>query len=176
MSKLESSDLFEENEMSDSLSHITKLMESSSKSDEDFAAELEGVNPRTILGLKEFFKVVSDDQAGVAIESGGIRCELEPSAVKSAYERVSGTITTEDEITIAGTLKGILLESWRFDFVDEQGNTMTGRIDENLTEDQVSNYIAAYFNRKCKASFRIGKVFFKNGRERVTYTLSAIEA
>ena len=176
LSKLENDDLFEENLMSDSLSYITKLVESSSKSDEDFAAELEGATPRTIQSLKDFFKVVSDDQAGVSIESGGIRCELSTGDVKSAFDRVSGTITTEGEIIIRGVLKGILLESWKFDFLDENGNTITGRIDENQTEDQVSSYIAKYFNKKCTASFKEGKVLFKNGRERISYILSSIEA
>ena len=176
LSKLESSDLFEDNQMSDSLSHVTKLIESSSKSDEDFAAELDGTTHRTIQSLKEFFKVVSDDQAGVTIESGGIRCELNPVEVKSGYERVSETITTEIPKTINGVLKGILLESWKFDFVDEAGTTITGRIDENLSEEQVSNYITSYFNKPCKAILKEGKVLFKNGRERISYILSSIEA
>lgn len=174
LSKLESSDLFEENQMSDSLSHVTKLIESSSKSDEDFAAELDGTTPRTIQSLKEFFKVVSDDQAGVTIESGGIRCELNPQEVKSGYDRVSGTITTETTKTLDGTLKGILLESWKFDFIGEEGNTITGRIDENLTEDQVTEFNSKYFNKKCKAVLKEGKVLFKNGSERVSYILTSI--
>lgn len=175
LSKLESADLFEDDQMSDTLSHITKLVESSSKSDEDFAAELEEVTPRTIQALKDFFKVVSDDQAGVSIESGGIRCELNFEEVKNAFERVSETVTQEDEKKINGILKGILLESWKFDFVDDQGKTITGRIDENLTEDEVSEYITNYFNKECTASFKEGKVLFKNGRERISYILSSIE-
>ncbi len=176
LSKLGSSDLFEDNQMSDSLSHITKLIESSTKSDEDFAVELEGTTPRTINSLKDFFKVVADDQAGVTIESGGIRCELSPIAVKKGYDRVSGTITSELPKTITGILKGILLESWKFDFIDEQGKIITGRIDENLTEEQVSKFITDFFNKSCKAVLKEGKVLFKNGSERVSYILSNIEA
>ena len=176
LSKLESNDLFEDNQMSDSLSHVTKLIESSSKSDEDFAAELDGTTPRTIQSLKDFFKAVSDDQAGVTIESGGIRCELNPVEVKSGYERVSGTITKEEPKTVNGILKGILLESWKFDFIDELGNTITGRMDENLTEEQATNLNINFFNKSCKAILREGKVLFKNGRERISYILTSIEA
>ena len=175
LSKLENDDFFEENIMADTLSHLTKLVESSSKSDEDFAAELEGFTPRTIQSLKDFLKVVSDDNAGVSIESGSIRCEIKPENVKSAFERVSGTSTTEEEIKISGILKGFLLESWKFDFIDNEGNTITGRIDENLTENQVSEYMMDYFNKTCTASFKEGKVLFKNGRERISYILSSIE-
>ena len=176
LSKLESTDLFDDNLFSDSLSHVTKLVESSAKSDEDFAAELDGTTPRTIASLKDFFKAVSDDQAGVTIESGGIRCELNPIAVKNGYDRVAGTIATEETKTVAGVLKGILLESWKFDFIDEKGATITGRIDENLTENQVSAFMVSYFNKSCKAVLKEGKVLFKNGRERISYILSSIEA
>jgi hypothetical protein len=176
LSKLESSNLYEDDKLSDSLSHVTKLVESSAKSDEDFAVELDGTTPRTIQNLKEFFKIVADDQAGVTIESGGIKCELNPGEVKNGYDRVSGTITTEKPKTITGVLKGILLESWKFDFTDDAGSTITGRIDENLTNEQVSGYISTYFNKPCKAVLKEGKVLFKNGRERISYILSSIVA
>lgn len=174
LSKIESNDLFEGDQIVDSLSHITKLVESSSKSDEDFAAELDGFTPRTIQSLKDFFKVVSDDQAGLSIESGGIRCELNAIEVKSAFERVAGTITNEGDKKITGILKGVLLESWKFDFIDAFGKTITGRLDENLTEEQVSETFSKYFNKNCTAILKEGKVLFKNGRERVSYTLVSI--
>lgn len=175
LSKLESNDLFEDNQMADSLSHITKLIESSAKSDEDFAVELEGTTPRTIQSLKDFFKVIADEQAGVSIETGGIRCELNPVAVKMGHERVSGTITSETPKTIEGVLKGILLESWKFDFIDDEGKAITGKIDENLTEEQASAFIN-FFNKPCKAILKEGKVLFKNGSERISYSLTNIEA
>lgn len=175
LSKLENDNLFDEDQLSDSLAHITRLIDSSAKSDEDFAAELDEVAPRTIQSLKDFFKAISDDQAGVIIESGGIRCELNQVEVHSAFERVSGTITTEDEESISGVLKGILLESWRFDFINEEGKTITGKIDENLTEDQVSEYNAHFFNKPCIAKLKKAKVLFKNGREKISHILSSVD-
>ena len=175
LSKLENEASSENDQLSDTLSHIAKLIESSSKSDEDFAAELEDTTPRAIQNLKDFFKVISDDQAGLTIESGGIRCELDFKEVKKGYERVSSTITTETPKTIIGTLKGILLESWKFDFIDENGKSITGRIDENLSEEIVSDFNTNFFNKTCKAVLKEGKVLFKNGTERISYILSNIE-
>lgn len=165
----------EDDKLSDSLSHVAKLIESSSRSDEDFAAELDETTPRTLQGMKDFFKAVSDDDAGVTIETGGIRCELNADAVKQGYERVSGTTTVENEIKVYGILKGILLESWKFDFTEDDGNTITGRLDDNLTEEYVSELLTKYFNKKCRAVLRESKVIFKNGRERLHYILTAIE-
>jgi len=176
LSKLETRDGAEDNPFSDALSHVARLIESSSKSDEDFAAALDGTTPRIITSLKEFFKVVSEAQAGVSVESGGIRCELNSAEAKSAFDRVSGTAVTESQKTVNGALKGILLKSWKFDFMDETGTVLTGKIDENLTEDQAGDYLADYFNKSCKAVLKEGKVLFKNGRERISYILSSIEA
>lgn len=176
LSKLESSTLFEDNQFSDALSHVAKLVESSAKSDEDFAVELDGTTPRTIRSLQEFMKAIADDEAGVTIESGGIRCALDILEVQKAYKRVSETITEEKEISLRGVLKGMLLESWKFDFVAEDGTAITGRLDEELTEAQVGVYNTTYFNKPCQAKLKEGKVLFKNGRERKTYVLMSIEA
>lgn len=176
LSKLESSTLFEDNQFSNALSHVAKLVESSAKSDEDFAVELDGTTPRTIRSLQEFMKAIADDEAGVTIESGGIRCALDIRDVQKAYTRVSETITEEKEISLRGVLKGMLLESWKFDFLAEDGTAITGRLDEELTEAQVGDYITTYFNKPCQAKLREGKVLFKNGRERKTYVLTSIEA
>jgi hypothetical protein len=175
LSKLDSSDLFESQHLADSLTHVTRLIESTTKSDEDFAAELDGTTPRTIQNLKDFFKAIADDQAGVQIETGGIRATLEPETVKRGYERVSGTETQEEEIALNGISKGILLDSWRFDFAIDSGPTITGTIDESLTEDQLEALNNLYFNKPCRAILRKGKVLFKNGRERISYVLLNIE-
>jgi hypothetical protein len=84
-------------------------------------------------------------------------------------------LTTEESKTLTGVLKGILLESWKFDFMDEQGTIITGSIDETLTEEQVTNFNTRYFNKACKVILKEGKVLFKNGRERISYVLSGIE-
>lgn len=175
LSKLESNNVLEENQLSDTLSHITRLVASSSKSDEDFAAELDEVTPRTIQNLKDFFKIVADDSAGVSIQSGGIKCDLTAAQVKNAYERVSGTKTFETKEKTKGILKGILLDSGKFDFTDDSGNAITGTIDRGLTEDEVSKYLLTYFKKPCTAILKVEKVLFKNGREKVSYTLLSID-
>lgn len=175
LSKQESDSVIENDQLSDSLSHITRLVDATARSDEDFAAELDGTSPRTIQNLKDFLKIISDEQAGVTIESGGIWCDLTPASVKRAAERAGSTVTTENIKTIQGTFKGILLESWRFDFRDNNGNTITGDISGHVSERQANEYMSKYFNKECSAVLKEGKVLFKNGRERISYTLQSLE-
>jgi len=175
LSKLDHDSLFDEDQLADSLAHIAKLVDSSARSDEDFAAELDDVAPRTIQNLKDFLEIVSHDNAGVSIESGGIRVSLKPDEAKTAFDRVAGTETKDKVVDVNGIFKGVLLESWRFDFLDDDGNKITGKIDEGLSEELVSNYLINYFNKKSIASLQEEKVLFKNGREKTSYTLKGLK-
>lgn len=163
--------LFDDDQIADSLSHVAKLVESSARSDEDFAAQLDEVAPRTVQLLKDFLKVVADDQAGVAIESGGIRCSIEPLEAKGAFDRVASTETMEETADFPGVFKGILLESWRYDFLNEQNETITGKIDQNVSEERAIGFLTRFVNKRCLATLQVSRVVFKNGRERTSYTL-----
>jgi hypothetical protein len=68
-----------------------------------------------------------------------------------------------------------LLDSWRFNFATEDNHSLAGKISENLTEEQVVALNKQFFNERCKASLTKTTVLFKNGRERTTHTLEALE-
>lgn len=174
LSKVYEGQLFNEDLVSDSLSQVSKLIEASAKSDEDFATSLQDVSLRTVQGLKDFLKAVSHDEAGVTVESGGIRASLRPEEVAQAYTRVAETTSDEDEVKIKGTLRGILLESWRFDFQDENHNTITGTLNPDLTEDQVTQFFAQFFNQSCEATFQKTTVYLRSGRLKESYVLKAV--
>ncbi len=174
LSKIEDSNLFNEGQVSDSLSYVSNLIASSAKSDEDFAASLDNVPHRTLTGLRQFLKIVSDDKAGLTVESGGIRASLEPHDVEVAYERVAETTTTQKEIQLKGILKGILLESWRFDFITDDGKPISGALGSGLTEDAASNILLTYFNKNCTGVFESTTVFLKSGRVKETFILNSI--
>jgi len=174
LSKIDESNAFDEAQVSDSLAHISKLIDSSAKSDEDFASALDDVSQRSIQGLRQFLKVVSDDEAGFTIESGGIRSSLEPQEVLNAYNRVAETKTNKEEVSIRGVLKGILLESWRFDFVANNGETITGTIDNNLTEQALTQFMVDFFNRDCLAIFQKTTVALRSGRIKDSFVLKSI--
>ncbi|MFN7653116.1 MAG: hypothetical protein ACK5PC_07790 [Cyclobacteriaceae bacterium] len=175
LSKIENSNLFDEGQVSDSLAHVSNLIASSAKSDEDFAASLDNIPHRTLSGLRQFLKIVSDDKAGVVVESGGIRASLEPQDVVVAYNRVAETTTEQKEIQLKGTLKGILLESWRFDFISEEGQPISGSLGSNLTEETAANLVQSHFNKNCTGFFDTTTVFLKSGRVKEIYVLKSLQ-
>lgn len=176
LSKIDDNNLFDEDLVSDSLVQVSKLIDSSARSDEDFAASLEDVSTRTINGLRQFLKVVSDDDAGITIESGGIRSSLQPQEVKGAYNRVAETVTLQTDERIRGVLKGILLESRKFDFLDADQNAITGTLSGDLPENDAVDLISSFFNKECWGVFQKTTISLKGGRIRDTFVLKRIDA
>jgi hypothetical protein len=175
LARAENGELFEEDQLADTLAHVTKLVESSARSDEDFAAELDETAPRVIQNLRQFLEVVAKGNAGLRLESGDYRCSMSPIEANEAFNRVAGTITSDEMIRMPGVLKGVLLESWKFDFVTVENHRIGGKIDENLTQDDVAALNREFFNEQCAATLLKTTVLFKNGRVRTTYTLRGLE-
>lgn len=176
LTKADNDELFEEDQLSETLAHVTRLVESAAKSDEDFAIELNDASPRVIQNLREFFKVVSEANAGLRLETGDFRCDLSPIQASEAYGRVSDTITNEEVLDVAGTFRGLLLDDWRFNFINESGHKIAGKLDENLTKEQATDLQQNFFNQTCSATLLKTTVLFKNGKERTTYILKGLSA
>ncbi len=174
LARAESDELFQEGQLADTLAHVTKLVGSTARSDEDFAAQLDETDPRVIQNLHEFLGVVARGKAGLRIESGDLRCSMSPLEANDAFNRVAATVTKEEETLVSGVFKGVLLESWRFDFVTEQNHSVGGKIDENLTQEQVIELSRKFFNERCQARLLKTTVLFKNGRVRTTHTLKGL--
>jgi hypothetical protein len=175
LTRAENDDLFEEGQLADTLSHVTRLVTAAARSDEDFAAELDETAPRVIQNLREFMEVIAKGKAGLRLESGDFRCTMNPAEAHEAFDRVAATITKPEEIEVSGVFKGVLLESWKFDFVTDENHCVGGKIDENLTEEQVIALNRMFFNERCVASLLKTTVLFKNGRVRTTHTLRGLE-
>lgn len=167
-------DFFVEDELADSLSHVTRVVDASIRSDEDFASELTETAPRVVQNLKSFLEVIAKARAGLRLESGDLRSEMTPIQAARAFERVSETNSVEETVSLAGTFKGVLLDSWEFNFSTTDGEPIAGKINQELSEDDVIAFNTAYFNQQCVATLSKTTVSFKNGRNRVTYQLQNV--
>jgi len=176
LTRAENDELFDESHLADTLAHVTKLVEAAGRSDEDFAAELNETAPRVIQKLRDFLEVVAKGKAGLRLESGDFRCSMNPIEASEAFNRVAGTITNEESVTVLGVFGGVLMADWRFNLTTNEGHKIGGKIDENLTEEQVIDLNMRFFNRPSIAQILKTTVLFKNGRIRTTYVLRALEA
>ncbi len=175
LTRADNPELFEEGQLADTLAHVTRLVEAASRSDEDFAAELDETAPRVIQKLREFLEVISKGKAGLRLESGDLRCTMDPIQASEAFNRAASTTTKSEDEKIIGVFGGVLLGDWKFNFITAEGHQIGGKIDENLTEQKVVEFNRQYFNERCRASLLKTTVLFKNGRVRTTYTLIGLE-
>jgi hypothetical protein len=175
LSRAESDELFEEDQLADTLTHLTRLVEASARSDEDFAVELQETAPRVIQRLKVFLEVIAKGKAGLQLESGDARCSMSPVGAEEAFNRVAGTITNDEELKLPGVFRGALLNSWKFDFVKDDEHKISGKLEENLTVEAVEALSRSFLNRRCMACVLKTTVLFRNGRIRTSYVLTNLE-
>ena len=176
LTRAENDELFEEDQLADTLAHVTRLVDAAAKSDEDFAAELDATAPRVVQKLREFLDVIAKGKAGLRLETGDFRCVMNPIQANEAFNRVAATITKSNDEKIPGVFEGVLLGDWKFNLITDAGHQISGKIDDNLTEEQVVELNRQLFNERCQASVLKTTVLFKNGREHTTYILKGLEA
>lgn len=133
------------------------------------------ISSHSISNHSQLLKGVVDDKAGFSIETGNARTALSNSDVLAAYQRVSETRTELQDVEISGTLKGILLESWKFDFLAETGETITGAIGPVLSEEEAAHIFSEFFNRKCTAMFQKTSVYLRRGRVKEIFVLLGVK-
>ncbi len=175
LTRADNSDLFIEQELADTLAHVTRLVDASARSDEDFAAELDETAPRVIQNLRSFLEVIAKSKAGLRLESGDYRCSITPRQANDAFSRVAETTTSDELVSFVGVFKGVLLESWEFNFTTDDDEIIVGKIDQSLTEEEVIGFNREFFNERCVATLVKTTVAFKNGRSRVSYHLKNID-
>ncbi len=171
LSHLNPSDLFNEKDISEAISNIMDLIESSASSDEAFEDVITRTPVRNINNLKKFLKVVVDENSILKMESGSKQLLLKERDVSEAFERVDSTSTEEGEEVIQGTLRGVMLESGKFEVADEKGIIITGPISEQLSEDAIFEFDRQYLNQVCEIHLKVTTKTFKTGRSKSNYKL-----
>lgn len=174
LSQLEHNDLFDEKDISNAIKQVVKLIEASTESDEEFEKAIENTPKRNLANLKSFLKTVSDANSILKLETGSFGVSISEKEVKEGFERVNATNNEEDEIFINGVLRGILLDSGKFEIITEEGNLINGIINPEITEEELIEYDRKFLNKDCRIHLAIYKTTFITGREKTSYELIEI--
>jgi hypothetical protein len=175
LSQPEPADLFAGERLSDVLVRLTEVIKSAGESDEEFAVAMGEASPRVLQHLKDFFRVVADNQADVRVVSGDLECSLNRALVTQAFERVNSTETHESEVEIQGIFRGATLDSGRFDFRTDAGETIAGRIGDNVSDVDLET-MNRYTNQHCTASLRETTITTRSGAARTRHELVRVVA
>jgi hypothetical protein len=174
LSQLEHNDLFDEEDVSNAIKQVVELIEASTVSDEEFEKAIENTPKRNLANLKSFLKTVSDANSILKLETGSFGVSISENEVKEGFERVNATTNQEDEIFISGILRGILLDSGKFEIMTLESNLINGIINPEITEEQLIEYDRNFLNKECRVHLMIHKTTFITGREKTSYELIEI--
>lgn len=174
LSQLEHNDLFDEEEVSKAIKEVGKLIEASTESDEEFEKAIENTPKRNLANLKAFLKTVSDANSILKLETGSFGISILEDEIKEGYKRVNATDNQEDEIFVDGLLRGILLDSGKFEIITEDGKSINGIINPDISEEQLIEYDREYLNKECLIHLSVYKTTFITGREKISYELLEI--
>lgn len=174
LSKLESDDLFDDLDVSNAILQVMELIESTTIDDDTFETIIDKTPKRNLTYLKKFLKAISDADSILKIETGSFGVDLNEKEIKDGFLRVNSTNNTEEEIYLNGILRGVLLDSGKFEFISEDGTPITGMINPDITEEQLIEYDRKYLNKNCKMHLLMNKTIFITEREKVSYELLSI--
>lgn len=174
LSHPQSEDLFAEEQLSNVLVRLTELFSSAGKSDEDFVHALEDVSPRVYSRLPDFFKSIHDHGATIRMQTGDLEFELNKDRVSEAFDRVKSVHTVATEVDKQGVFRGATLDTWKFDFRTDDGETITGRISDELDEARVATMLSLT-NRPSIARLKETKITTQGGAVRTRYELLDVQ-
>ena len=170
LSQPQPTDFLAAGQLSEVLVELTEVLASAADTDERFAFALDKVSPRVLPKMKEFLGVVSGNHASLKMQSGELSVELPAERLAIALDRVGSTQTTDRNIDIKGTFRGATLDSWRYDFRDQAGATISGRISDDL-EPAAVEAMLPLTNQNCVGVFKEIKIVTRDGSERVRFEL-----
>lgn len=174
LTQLNQNDLFDEEEVAKAMKDVMKLIENASTSDEVFEAAIENVPKRSLTNLKKFLKEVADEKSIIKMECGEMGVEISKEKVQEAYDRVSEVIDENGETFVTAVFKGILLDSGKFEIQTEEGDIISGSVNEDLSENDLIAYDQTFLNRTCRVHLQVYRTRFKTGNEKVDYELLGI--
>lgn len=175
LSLLNPKDLFEEEEVAQSIKTVMDIISDVSESEETFNQRIQTLPARGLGFLNSFFKEVSNNNSILKIESGSEYIELSSTQVKKSYTRVSSTIFKEEEVTEKAFFKGALIDTGKFEISTPFGQKINGDVSPNLTQDEIVQYNRDFSNEECVVTLMKFTTIFNDGKERITYELVNIK-
>jgi hypothetical protein len=176
LTQLESNDLFNSQDVVNAISSTMKLVKACTTSDEEFAESISNLPPRSMNNLKQFFKAISDEESIIKIESNNDFINIPTDKVLEGFRRVDAAEEKNEIITFKGQLRGVLLDSKRFEASDDEGNKYSGRVDSNISEEDMIGYDHNFLNEPCEITLEEQIISFGTGKVQKNYTLLKINS
>lgn len=105
------------------------LEDFTSEEDDAFLRAIDEMDPRLFASVREFFDTLHDEGATLRLVEGNKDLRFDEHKISVAYKRVEETDVSEDEISVTGSLIGVLPIKRRFEMrVTETGELLEGKV------------------------------------------------
>ncbi|MDN4013689.1 hypothetical protein QX233_14520 [Chryseobacterium gambrini] len=168
-------DLYDLVDTSEAMKDVINLIKNTALEEDLFSEIIEKTPKRNLSNLKKFLQEVVNENSILKMDSGEVHVELSNEQVNKAYRRISTVIENEDEIIIEGVLRGMLLDSNKFEILDTEGKPISGYINNELDEETLIEYDRLYLNQNCKIHLRVYYINYASKQEKIEYELLEIE-
>ena len=175
LSLLDPSDLFDKEDVAKSIQDVVKILEGTAKSDDIFQQIVGAMSKRAFNNLSTFFKEVANENSILKLDSGTTHIELTATDVKNGYVRVSSTQYEETPVVIKGIFKGILLDSGKFEIINDEGQPIKGDVDDSLDTDILTKYNKEFTNEECTIHLQENLTIFNENKLILKYVLLQIK-
>lgn len=171
LTQLNKNNIFSETEVDKAIENVMNLVNAATSSDEAFEEIVSITAPRSLNNLKLFLKEIDNENSILKFEKDNETLEISTENIHKGYERINSAITDEEVIEVRGTLRGVLLDSGKFEFVDEDGHKVSGLIGEDIDEDKIIELSLEYLNKSCIIHLKKIKTKFVSQNEKTFYHL-----
>ena len=175
LSQLENNDLFDAQDVANAMKQVMILVSNTAEDDSTFEKAIENTPKRNLTSLKKFLEEISEEKSVVKMECGELGIEISQDKVQEAYQRVIETFDEENEVFVSGIFRGLLLDSGKFEFQDEEGHKKSGFISEELIEEELIKYDQEFLNIPCRIHLQLHRTKFKTGNEKMAFELLGID-
>ena len=161
-------------QVSEAMEELTSLVESAAAGDAAFAQGVERFHPRVLVPLRSFLDTLVNRETTVTIRSGQRETALGSEQVKAARNRAFATKTENETVALLGVFRGVLPDSWKFDFIPAAQPLISGALAEAVTEAEAEAMVPHY-GQRCRATLSMTRYRTLGRLSRPTYELLKLE-
>ena len=174
MTYKEDGQLFEDPLIIQSINDVMNIIEMTSSDSLDIDELVEQQPIKLLSHLKDFYTTIKKNHSFLRMASGNMGFTLDRKHTNTGFENLCAQDTTEQVVEIEGTFMGALVESGKFEYLDEENKLKHGRFSEDIEADDITQMVRLYTNCRCRMYLLKHVISSSNGKKREVLELLSI--
>ena len=174
MTYKEDGQLFEDPLIIQSINDVMHIIEMTSSDSLDIDELVEQQPIKLLSHLKDFYTTIKKNHSFLRMASGNMGFTLDRKHTNTGFENLCAQDTTEQVVEIEGTFMGALVESGKFEYLDEENKLKHGRFSEDIEADVITQMVRRFTNSRCRMYLLKHVISSSNGKKREVLELLSI--